>query len=60
MKESNKVQRHISENYTGGVVGWRLFILHHMAKLLGVQITVEGFPLGAYLINRPSDEKPHG
>ena len=32
--------------YCGGVVNWRTWVLHHVAKALGLHVKLEGFPLG--------------
>lgn len=32
--------------YCGGVVNWRTFIIHWVAKAVGLHIKIEGMPLG--------------
>jgi hypothetical protein len=32
--------------YCGGVVNWRTAFVHYAAKLVGLQIKIEGMPLG--------------
>ncbi|MBA1156919.1 hypothetical protein [Microvirga mediterraneensis] len=38
--------RNLPENFCGGFVSWRLIVLHHVAKALGLLVKVEGFPYG--------------
>lgn len=37
----------LPDNFAGGFPNWRLRILHHVARALGLLVKVEGFPYGA-------------
>ena len=32
--------------YCGGIVNWRVAIVHYVAKVVGLHVKLEGFPLG--------------
>lgn len=32
--------------YCGGVVNWRVAVIHYVAKAVGLHVKIEGFPLG--------------
>lgn len=32
--------------YCGGVVNWRTFVIHWVARMVGLMVKVEGMPLG--------------
>lgn len=32
--------------FCGGLINWRLVVLHHVARALGLLVKVEGFPYG--------------
>lgn len=34
------------EIYKGGITNWRLFVVHHAAKLVGLCVKYQGYPLG--------------
>lgn len=38
--------RNLPSPFCGGLVSWRLVLLHWFACLLGLQVKVEGFPYG--------------
>jgi len=35
------------KRFTGGLVNWRVIVLHYVAKALGILVHVEGFPYGS-------------
>lgn len=52
-----KSQKYVPDDYCGGVVNWRIAIVHYVAKTLGLLIKIDGFPLGtARNINRAAYE----
>jgi hypothetical protein len=36
----------LPKGFSGGLVTWRLVILHYVARILGLHVKVEGFPYG--------------
>lgn len=43
--------------FSGGFANWRLLVLHHVARALGLLVKVEGFPYGTSR-NLSDDREP--
>lgn len=41
------MQKHVPNEFCGGTPNWRLKLIDIVAKLVGVLVHVEGFPLGS-------------
>jgi hypothetical protein len=50
-------QKHVPADYCGGLINWRLAIVHYVAKALGLLIRVDGFPLGTSRNCIPSNDE---
>lgn len=47
MHKSNVLPR-LGGMYSGGIVNWRVAAVHAVAKLVGLTVHLEGFPLGTH------------
>jgi len=59
-KESVLPRNKKHDCYCGGIVNWRVAIIHYVAKSLGLMVKIEGMPLGSSRNLEPAKESHEG